>query len=385
VGTVAHGTLCHKPCTVSGGGKSEISKSIANVLVDGPVFVRNYFPDFAEVERILHKDFSNIYKQPETRARRPILSPDRSLGSVIKLLTASAEYTDEYNAWLRDLPQTIRQLVFTVARYYRPEWGENWREHFTVDRVNGFLGHELKYENQKLVGNYLRMGFDPQGSWRIFKLRPDFHPADKVQVEDDITASVVVPRNSLDDFDPKYPNQSVKLVENCEAFLFQRPDDAIHPGFDKQAESDIASNALPGTRVLSAMTRSYFREPDLYRKRPIVADKHGFLLERVFQRLHGDPGKVVIRANHTSWAFAPDLDLGLNPLGREFLDEGGERLRTSSGSWFGTIRIETLAAALAGITDSKGKILIPGFYKNVKAPTKDELKAWQRLPFNEEH
>jgi hypothetical protein len=44
-----------------------------------------------------------------------------------------------------------------------------------------------------------------------------------------------------------------------------------------------------------------------------------------------------------------------------------------------------LAAALAGITDSKGKILIPGFYKNVKAPTKDELKAWQRLPFNEEH
>ena len=242
VGAVAHGTLCHKPCTVSGGGKSEISKSIANVLVNGPVFVRNYFQDFAEVERILHKDFSKIQKQPDKRSQRPILSPDRSLGSVIKLLTASAEYTDEYNAWLRDLPQTIRQLVFTVKRYYVPEWGDNWREHLTVDRINGFLGHELKYENQKLVGNYLRMGFDPQGSWRIFKLRPDFHPADKVQVEDDITASVVVSRNSLDDFDRKYPNQSVKLVENCEAFLFQRPDDAIHPGFDKQAEADIASD-----------------------------------------------------------------------------------------------------------------------------------------------
>jgi phosphoenolpyruvate carboxykinase (diphosphate) len=242
VGAVAHGTLCHKPCTVSGGGKSEISKSIANVLVNGPVFVRNYFHDFAEVERILQKDFSTIHKQPETRAQRPILSPDRSLGSVIKLLTPSAEYTDEYNAWLRDLPQTIRQLVFTVKRYYRPEWSEDWREHFTVDRINGFLGHELKYENHKLVGNYLRMGFDPEGSWRIFKLRPDFHPAEKLQVEDDITASVVVSRNSLDDVDPKYPNQSVKLVENCEAFLFQRPDDAIHPGFDKQAESDIASD-----------------------------------------------------------------------------------------------------------------------------------------------
>jgi acetylornithine deacetylase/succinyl-diaminopimelate desuccinylase-like protein len=29
--------------------------------------------------------------------------------------------------------------------------------------------------------------------------------------------------------------------------------------------------------------------------------------------------------------------------------------------------------------------LIPGFYSKVKAPSKDELKAWKRLPFNEEH
>ncbi|MCX6625294.1 MAG: hypothetical protein NTY38_30385, partial [Acidobacteria bacterium] len=219
VGSVAHGTLCHKPCTVSGGGKSEISKSISNVLLKGPVFIREYFRDMEQVAGILKRDFSKIHKQPEANERcgRPILSDERSLGSVIKLLTASREYTDEYNAWLHELPQTIRQLVFTVKRYYRPEWGENWREHFTVDRINGYLGHELKYEDQKLVGNYLRVGFDPSGSWRIYKLRPDFHPADKVQVEDDITASVVVPRHTLPDFDTKYPNRSAKLVENCEA------------------------------------------------------------------------------------------------------------------------------------------------------------------------
>ncbi len=248
VGAVAHGTLCHKPCTVSGGGKSEISKSISNVLLQGPVFVRDYFDDFDQVEKILKTDFSRIHKQPqpEARAERPILSSERSLGSVIKLLTASSEYTDEYNAWLRELSQTIRQLVFAVKRYYRPEWGDRWREHFTVDRINGYLGHELKYENQKLVGNYLRVGFDPEGSWRIYKLRPDFHPAEKVQVEDDITASVVVPRHTLTDFDTKYPNRSAKLVQNCEAYLFQRPDDAIHRGFDRQAEADIAS---PGTFV----------------------------------------------------------------------------------------------------------------------------------------
>jgi phosphoenolpyruvate carboxykinase (diphosphate) len=246
VGSVAHGTLCHKPSTVSGAGKSEISKSIASVLFRGPVFVKNYFNDMDTVAEILNRDFSNVYRtpQPEERAKRKILSADRSLGSVIKLLTPSSEYTDEYNQWLRDLPQTIRQLVFTVKRYYRPDWGDAWREHFTVDRINGYLGHELKFENQKLVGNYLRVGFDPRGQWRIYKLRPDFHPADKVQVEDDITASVVVPTSSIADFDSKYPNRSTKLLRNCEAFLFQRPDDAIHRGFDAQAEADIAA---PGT------------------------------------------------------------------------------------------------------------------------------------------
>ncbi|NWF83172.1 MAG: hypothetical protein HXY18_05005, partial [Bryobacteraceae bacterium] len=145
-----------------------------------------------------------------------------------------------YNQWLLDLPQTIRQYVCLVKRYYRPEWGENWREHFTVDRINGNLGHELKYNDQKLIGNYLRAGFEPDSSWRVYKLRPDFNPAAKVQVEDDITVSVTVPRETLNDLDPRYANPSVKILKNCEAMLFQRPDDAIHRGFDEQAEADIS-------------------------------------------------------------------------------------------------------------------------------------------------
>ena len=47
--------------------------------------------------------------------------------------------------------------------------------------------------------------------------------------------------------------------------------------------------------------------------------------------------------------------------------------------FFGLIEI------ISKLKDAKGKILIPGFYKNVKAPSKDELKAWKRLPFNQEH
>ncbi len=246
VASRADPTLCHKPCTVSGGGKSEISKSIGSIVLRGPIFVSDFDREIEQVADILKKDFSVIYKSPRSdhRAKRPILSTERSLGSVIKLMTPSPEYTDAHNQWLSSIPQTVRQLLVTVKRYYRPHWGASWREHFGVDRINGFLGNELKFENQKLVGNYLRMGYDPNGSWRIYKLRPDFNSADKVQVEDDITASVVLPSGSLEYLDAEYHNESVKLVRNCENLLFQRPDDAIHRGFDKDAERDIS---LPGT------------------------------------------------------------------------------------------------------------------------------------------
>ena len=242
VGARPRGTLCHKPCTVSGGGKSEISKSIAGAILKGPVFVRDYHLDMDQVAEILRMDFSAIYRNrpADERSRRPILSFDRSLGSVIQLLSPSPDYTDQHNDFVGKLPQTIRQILFTVKRYYQEEWGENWRAHFTVDSINGFLGHELKFNNQKLVSNYLRVGYERDGTWRIYKLRPDFFPAEKVQVEDDITASVVLPRAALEYLDPGYSNPSVKLVANCERFLFQRPDDCIHRGVDKQAEGDIA-------------------------------------------------------------------------------------------------------------------------------------------------
>jgi hypothetical protein len=243
VASRADGILCHKPCTVSGGGKSEISKSIRAIILKGPIFVSDFHEDMDRVAEILSRDFSSIYKRPVSpeRGKRPILSHERSLGSVIKLMTASPEYTAEHNAWIETVPSSVRQLLITVKRYYQQDWGDRWREHFGVDQINGKMGNELKFENQKLTANYLRMGHDPNGSWRIYKLRPDFVPADKVQVEDDITASAVLPKESLNNLDPEYRNPSVKIVQNCETKLFQRPDDAIHRGFDKEAEADLAA------------------------------------------------------------------------------------------------------------------------------------------------
>ncbi len=42
VGTVPTATSCHKPSTVSGGGKSEISKAITDAFIFGNAYV----PDF---------------------------------------------------------------------------------------------------------------------------------------------------------------------------------------------------------------------------------------------------------------------------------------------------------------------------------------------------
>jgi hypothetical protein len=241
VGTVAEGTFCHKPCTVSGGGKSEISKPITDAILTGPVFVADPKNDFDRVEELISRDYSNRFVEKTRTDKRTILSPERSLGSVIKLLTPDEhDYTPEYNAWLNSVPQHVKELVFVVKRYYKPEWGADWREHFAVDIINGTPGNELKCDNKKLVTTYLRVGFDGDGAWRTFGLRKDFHPAVKVQMEDDITASTVVPAGVLENLpEGTDKNLSLKFVQNTEQRLFQRPDDAIHRGYDKQAENDF--------------------------------------------------------------------------------------------------------------------------------------------------
>ncbi len=252
IGTVGQGTFCHKPCTVSGGGKSEISKSLRDYMLYGPIFVADVDKDLDIVDAIFKKDYSdrwlkNSHIKPDysQKKSRPVLGPERSLGSVIKLLTPSADYTDEYNAWLASIPNYIYPIVFIIKRFYRASWDGNWRQHFGVDIVNGFPGHELKYEDRKLVGTYLRVGLMPPTAWRTYKVRQDFAAATKIQTEDDISASVVVPARRLSHLNPAYldgatAHGSFKFAANCEYRLFQRPDDAVHRGLDKQTESDMA-------------------------------------------------------------------------------------------------------------------------------------------------
>ncbi|MBB6482144.1 hypothetical protein, partial [Spirochaeta isovalerica] len=247
VGTVAEGTFCHKPCTVSGGGKSEISKSISDAMTYGSVFIGDFKTDMDKAEEIINYNYGERFK-PEYRktlkpghTTRPLLSEERSLGSVIKLLSPSSNNTDEFNQWLATIPLRVKALVFVVKRFYQPEWGKNWRDKFSVDIINSEPGHVLKFENRELVGSYLKVGTDKNGSWVTNKLRLDFMPAVKVQMEDDISASIVVPSREVQGLSETNTYPSIKIVENCENRFFQRPDDAIHRGLDKQAEADLAS------------------------------------------------------------------------------------------------------------------------------------------------
>jgi len=242
-GTSPEATFCHKPCTVSGGGKSEISKSLEDAIITGPVFVSDFARDFETVKEVLGHDFSKRFKDPARNREngRPILSTERSLGSVIKLLTPSKiDYTDEYNEWLGSIPQHVKDLVFIIKRFYKSDWAEDWMDRFSVDIVDGQPGYELRYRSKKLVTQFLRVGYDEEGSWRTFGLRKDFLPAFKISREDDISASMVVPVDQVSGLSPEVTRKSIKFTTNCEYRFFQRPDDAIIRGYDKQAEFDIA-------------------------------------------------------------------------------------------------------------------------------------------------
>ncbi|WP_437200748.1 hypothetical protein [Planctomicrobium sp. SH664] len=271
IGTAGEGVFCHKPCTVSGGGKSEISKSLTDYMEYGSIFVSNYEEDLQLAREIFDRDYSTRWTPAAAKLQdyaatpsRPILSPLRSLGSVIKLLTPSEEYNEEYNKWLEQIPSHIYALVFAIKRFQQPEWGNDWESHFAVDYVNGSPGHELKLDDRKLVGTYLRVGYSNQQQWRLFKVRQDFAAAFKVQTEDDITASTVVPNDAIqgmtEEFKRTLPGESAKFSVNCEYRLFQRPDDAIHRGFDKQAEADLARRDVNFISNFEPLTKEQVNE-----------------------------------------------------------------------------------------------------------------------------
>ncbi|WP_370245687.1 dipeptidase [Acidipila sp. EB88] len=88
--------------------------------------------------------------------------------------------------------------------------------------------------------------------------------------------------------------------------------------------------------------------------------------------------------------FAPDLPtlcVGLRGMIYTEVEVRGARTDLHSGMYGGAAPnpFFALAQIIAQLKDQDGRILIPGIYDGLQAPSTDELAAWARLPFDEVH
>jgi acetylornithine deacetylase/succinyl-diaminopimelate desuccinylase-like protein len=109
-----------------------------------------------------------------------------------------------------------------------------------------------------------------------------------------------------------------------------------------------------------------------------------------FVREHGEQLKADVALVSDTEMFAPDLPtlcVGLRGMIYTEIEVRGARTDLHSGMYGGAAPnpFVALAHIISRLKDENGRILIPGLYDKVKAPTADELKAWASLPFDEEH
>ena len=88
--------------------------------------------------------------------------------------------------------------------------------------------------------------------------------------------------------------------------------------------------------------------------------------------------------------FAPNLPtlcVGLRGLVYTEVEARGASTDLHSGVYGGAAPnpLVALCEIVSKLKDSDGRILVPGFYDDVAKPTEAELKAWESLPFDEEH
>ena len=108
-----------------------------------------------------------------------------------------------------------------------------------------------------------------------------------------------------------------------------------------------------------------------------------------FVREHGEELKADFALVSDTEMFAPGLPtlvVGLRGMIYTEVQAIGAKTDLHSGVYGGAAPnpFIALAQVIAALKDREGRILIPGFYDKVAAPSEDELKAWKSLPFDEE-
>ena len=108
-----------------------------------------------------------------------------------------------------------------------------------------------------------------------------------------------------------------------------------------------------------------------------------------FVREHPEQLKADFALVSDTEMFAPGLPtlcVGLRGMIYTEVQAVGAKSDLHSGVYGGAAPnpFIALAQVIAALKDRQGRILIPGFYDKVAAPSADELKAWKSLPFDEE-
>ncbi len=108
-----------------------------------------------------------------------------------------------------------------------------------------------------------------------------------------------------------------------------------------------------------------------------------------FVREHGEELAADVALVSDTEMFAPDLPtlcVGLRGMIYTEIEVRGARTDLHSGMYGGAAPnpFVALAQIIARLKDENGRILIPGIYDRVQAPSKAELAAWRALPFNED-
>ena len=223
--------------TVSGGGKSEISKAITDAFIVGSAFVADFETDMDAVDRDPRPRLLPALPRPRAPRHRPAPDPVAATARSARSSSCSPRRartsTPTTTRGCRASRPTSRSSSTSSSAPTARNGARTGAATSASPMIDGRQGNSLHLDGTKITLNMLRVGYDPDGSWRLFSLRHDFSPAVKVQTQDDITASTVVP-GALLGLDPA---RSYKFVENCENLLFQRPDDAIHRGYDTRGRA----------------------------------------------------------------------------------------------------------------------------------------------------
>ena len=236
IGTVPEGTFCHKPCTVSGGGKSRDQQEPASTPCCPARSTSGASKTtWTLVQAIFDRDYDDAAcpssRRDERGPSRPILSPDRSLGSVIKLLTPNpAEFTPRVQRLAREHPRTM------FARSCSSSSASTGRSGATIGAATSASTSSTARPDTS--SSTTAGGWSPATSASAARRTAPGGRTSSGRTSSPPTRcrwrTTSPPRWSSPPPAVGLPGEydghpSLKLAQNCEFRLFQRPDDAIHP------------------------------------------------------------------------------------------------------------------------------------------------------------